>query len=97
MQVETEPKKCASPFCRYPAHFDVTDAGIEQDEYCSPVCGQLMRYVRVAASIEDGPVAERLSRILVETAEMLNGRGSDPREPNPVLASRVFRHIEQAL
>lgn len=93
MTHETAPPRCANPFCRFTAHFAVTDEGIEKDEFCSPVCGQLMRYMRVAASIESGPAAERLSQMLVETADLLNERGDDPRKPDLKLASRVARRL----
>lgn len=81
MNVETRAKPCASPFCRYPAFFDITEDGVEEDEWCSPACALLMKFAVVAAHMETSDEAEFLSQQVFAAAEFLNARGDNPREP----------------
>lgn len=90
MIMETAPPRCENQWCRYPAYFAITEDGIEHEEHCSPVCEMLMSYVRAASHIEAGPAADRLAQMLVTSADLLNERGKDPRDPDPELAAKLL-------
>ena len=96
MVVQTSPPGCGNAWCRFPAHFDITDAGIESSTYCSSICGDIMRWLRVAEAIPDCPDRQRLTEIIVTAAELLNER-RNPADPDPELARRAARVLLAAI
>jgi hypothetical protein len=94
MQVETSPPGCGNPWCSFPAHFDVSDDGIDSEPYCSPICGDIMRWLRVAEVIPECPERRQLVATIVMGAELLSER-KNPRDPDPELSQRIARVLAE--